>query len=210
MTHVRHHRPLMIAATAAALLLATGCTAADEGASPTTAATPTVSTASSGDPPPPGSTPFGAACPNLPDTGEGSLVDLSDRDWLDALAQVPALSQLSVTTALAGLGSDFSGLPEATVFAPTDAAFRALGVTRGRELLTNPSAAADVLRYHVVPQRLGPDSLAGEHRTVNGKTIEVNGSGEEFTVNGRAKITCGNLQTRNATVYLVDQVLEPS
>jgi uncharacterized surface protein with fasciclin (FAS1) repeats len=154
--------------------------------------------------------PFGTDCPNLPDTGDGSLVDLSNRDWIDALAQVPALSQLSVTTALAGLGNDFSGLQEATVFAPTDSAFRALGLTRGRELLTNPSAAADVLRYHVVPERLAPENLAGEHRTLSGQTIEIAGSGDDFTVNDTAKITCGNLQTQNASIYLVDHVLQPS
>lgn len=210
MTDIRRQRRLTVAAAAIALMLTAGCTATDNDSAPPTGGAPSVSPAPTNGTTPAGSQPFGAQCPNLPDTGDGSLVDLKNRDWVDALAQVPALSQLSVTTALAGLGSDFGGLQDATVFAPTDTAFRALGVTRGRELLTNPSAAADVLRYHVVPERLTPDNLAGEHRTLNGQTLEVSGSGEDFTVNGRAKISCGNLQTRNATIYLVDQVLQPS
>jgi hypothetical protein len=156
------------------------------------------------------SQPFGPSCPNLPDTGDGSLVDLSQRDWLTALAQVPAMSQLSVTTALAELGDDFSGLEDATVFAPTDVAFRTLGMARARELLTMPAEAADVVRYHVVPGRLAPKGLPGTHRTLTGQTVEVTGSGEDFTVNGQAAIICGNLQTKNANVYLIDKVLEPS
>jgi uncharacterized surface protein with fasciclin (FAS1) repeats len=154
--------------------------------------------------------PFGSACPNLPDGGAGSLVDLSNRDWITALGNIPALAQLSVTVALAGLGNDVTGMQQATIFAPTDSAFRDLGVVRGRQLLTNPSQAADVVRYHVVPVRLAPDALAGSHPTLTGQTIEVTGTGEDFTVDGKAKIICGNLQTQNATLYHVDQVLQPS
>ena len=154
--------------------------------------------------------PFGPGCPNLPDTGVGSLVDLSETDWITALAKVPALAQLSVTTALAALGDDFSGIEDATVFAPTDVAFRDLGAVGARRLLTNPAEAADVLRYHVVAGRLAPEELPGTHRTVLGQSLEVTGSGEDFTVDGRARVVCGNLQTKNATIYLIDRVLQPS
>jgi uncharacterized surface protein with fasciclin (FAS1) repeats len=66
-----------------------------------------------------------------------------------------------------------------------------------------------VLTYHVVPGRLSPDQLAGTHTTLQGGTIEVAGSGDSFTVNGTAKIVCGNVQTKNATVYIIDGVLLP-
>ncbi len=36
------------------------------------------------------------------------------------------------------------------------------------------------------------------------------GSGQDFTVNGNAKVLCGNVHTANATVYLVDTVLMPA
>ena len=194
-------------------LSAAACTAGD-GSSTAPTAPPASSSATTADPansPAGGVTqPFGPSCPNLPDTGDGSLVDLSQRDWLTALAHVPALSQLSVTTALAELGDDFSGLEEATVFAPTDVAFRTLGMARARELLTKPAEAADVVRYHVVPGRLTPEELPGTHRTLTGQTVEVTGSGEDYTVNGQAAIICGNLQTKNATIYLIDKLLQPS
>jgi uncharacterized surface protein with fasciclin (FAS1) repeats len=212
MINPRSRRIAAGVAAAALTLTAAGCTAGDERSTAPTAP-PASPSATAGEPAssPGGVTqPFGPGCPNLPDNGDGSLVDLSQRDWLTALAQVPALSQLSVTTALAELGDDFSGLEEATVFAPTDVAFRTLGMARARELLTRPAEAADVVRYHVVPGRLTPDELPGTHPTLTGQTIEVTGSGEDYTVNGQAAIICGNLQTKNATIYLIDKLLQPS
>ncbi len=38
--------------------------------------------------------------------------------------------------------------------------------------------------------------------------LTVEGSGEDFTI-GDASVVCGNVQTANATVYVVDQVLMP-
>ncbi|MEO6998899.1 MAG: fasciclin domain-containing protein, partial [Terracoccus sp.] len=38
----------------------------------------------------------------------------------------------------------------------------------------------------------------------------VKGSGENFTVGkADAKVVCGNVQTANATVYIIDSVLMP-
>ena len=51
--------------------------------------------------------------------------------------------------------------------------------------------------------------LAGDHKTLAGTTITVEGSGEDFTV-GEAKVVCGNVQTANATVYIIDGVLLPT
>ena len=49
---------------------------------------------------------------------------------------------------------------------------------------------------------------AGNAPVSNG-TIQVSGSGQDFTVNGNSRVVCGNIQTANATVYLIDQVLLP-
>jgi uncharacterized surface protein with fasciclin (FAS1) repeats len=62
----------------------------------------------------------------------------------------------------------------------------------------------------VVPGQLTPDQLAGSHKTLQGGTLEVSGSGEDFTINGTSSVVCGNIQTANATVYLIDQVLLPN
>ena len=52
--------------------------------------------------------------------------------------------------------------------------------------------------------------LAGDHKTLAGGTLKVTGSGEAFKVNGGNNVICGNVQTANATVYIVDGVLLPS
>jgi uncharacterized surface protein with fasciclin (FAS1) repeats len=81
---------------------------------------------------------------------------------------------------------------------------------------TMDSAMADpkgllttVLTHHVVEGRLAPEDLAGTHETLAGDKITVEGSGEDFTV-GEASVVCGNVQTANATVYIVDGVLMPT
>ena len=47
------------------------------------------------------------------------------------------------------------------------------------------------------------------HKTLEGADLMVGGSGSDFTVNGNSKVVCGNVQTENATVYIVDTVLMP-
>lgn len=206
-----------LAGVAAAMLLhlaVFGCTVApreDPGSPSVTAATPDSSEPNDEvSSPDPAGQPFGTQCPNLPAIGNGSLQDLSNQDWLTATASIPALSQLSVITTVTELRDDLASQQDVTVFAPTNAAFLAMGVTRARQLLTNPSEAGNVLRYHVVPGRLAANALAGKHQTLTGQSLEVTGSGEEFRVDGRARVVCGNIQTTNATLYLIDQVLVPS
>jgi hypothetical protein len=196
-------------------LLGGACTAGvDDGASAPPSATSTAAGPATSEPAaspgvPAGGT-FGSDCPNFPESGEGSLQDLSRRDWLLALAATPALSQWSVMTTVAGLQADFARLEEVTVFAPVDGAFQTLGVDRIRQLLQNPPEAGDLLRYHVVTRRLGTPELAGTHPTLlAGQQIEVTGSGQDFIVNGEAKVVCGNVQAANATIYLIDRVLVP-
>ena len=44
--------------------------------------------------------------------------------------------------------------------------------------------------------------------------MTIEGEGESFTIEGtvtemEASVICGNVQTANATVYIIDQVLTP-
>jgi uncharacterized surface protein with fasciclin (FAS1) repeats len=73
-----------------------------------------------------------------------------------------------------------------------------------------------VLTHHVIQGRLAPEQLAGTHTTLNNDEVTVEGSGDTFTIAGDATISqvdatviCGNVQTANATVYVIDQVLAP-
>ncbi len=103
---------------------------------------------------------------------------------------------------------------EFTVFAPVDTAFAALQKKMGPDFATlaKPAGAKTlqtVLTYHVVQGQLAPDQLAGSHKTLQGGTLEVSGSGQDFKINGNSTVICGNVKTANATVYLIDQVLLP-
>jgi uncharacterized surface protein with fasciclin (FAS1) repeats len=97
-----------------------------------------------------------------------------------------------------------------TVFAPVDDAFAKLPEQTVNSLAKpkNADALTSVLTYHVVPGQIAPADIDGKHKTVQGGTVNVTGSGDNLTVNG-AKVICGGVQTANATVYLIDSVLMP-
>ena len=75
-------------------------------------------------------------------------------------------------------------------------------------LQTDAELLTGILTYHVVEGQPSPEDVVGEHATLNGAQVEVMGSGDELMVNG-ANVVCGGVQTENATVYLIDQVLIP-
>ena len=126
-----------------------------------------------------------------------------------AVASNPQLSTLANAIRTAGLTDTLNNAQNLTVFAPTNDAFNKVGQAQLNSLLANKTQLTQTVEYHVVPQRLSPDQLAGTHKTMEGQTLTVTGSGEDFTVNNTASVVCGNIQTRNATVYLIDAVLTP-
>jgi uncharacterized surface protein with fasciclin (FAS1) repeats len=153
---------------------------------------------------------FGAACADVPTTGEGSVTGMADDPVATAASNNPLLSTLVSAVAAANLGDTLNSAENITVFAPANAAFDALDEATLDAAMADPSGLlTTVLTYHVVPQRLAPDQLAGDHETLEGETLTVDGSGEDFTVNGSANVVCGNVQTANATVYVIDGVLLP-
>lgn len=149
----------------------------------------------------------------VPD-GAGSVEGMSQDPVAVAASNNPLLTQL--TAAVSGqLNPDVNLVDtlnggEFTVFAPVDDAFAALPADTVAALQTPEGAATltSVLTYHVVPGQIAPDDLSGELTTVNGATVTVEGSGDDLTVNG-ANVICGGVQTANATVYLIDQVMMP-
>jgi uncharacterized surface protein with fasciclin (FAS1) repeats len=154
--------------------------------------------------------PFGAACSTVPASGPGSLEALAQDPVATAASNTPQLSTLVTAVTKADLVDTLNSAQAITVFAPTNDAFAAVPKPTLDKALGDPKGLlTTVLTYHVVPGQLTPDQLAGSHKTLQGGTLEVTGSGEDFTVNGSSSVVCGNLKTANATVYLIDQVLLP-
>ncbi|HEY7815587.1 MAG TPA: fasciclin domain-containing protein [Nakamurella sp.] len=97
---------------------------------------------------------------------------------------------------------------EFTVFAPVDSAFAKIDAGTMTTLKTNSELLSGILTYHVVAGQLDPSQVVGTHRTVNGASVTVTGSGDTLKVNN-AGVICGGVKTKNATVYLIDTVLMP-
>ena len=209
---------LTIAALALALplsLAACGSSDADAGAG--TGAGSSAPMASSAAPSPSesmmadtASRPFGPGCAAVPADGAGSFSGMASDPVATAASNNPLLSTLVTAVGEAGLGETLNTAKDVTVFAPTNDAFAALDKATLDKAMADPEGLlTTVLTNHVVEGRLAPDMLAGDHTTLAGTTITVEGSGEDFTV-GDAKVVCGNVQTANATVYIIDGVLLPA
>lgn len=154
---------------------------------------------------------FGPGCAAVPTDGPGSFDGMALDPVATAASNNPALSTLVTAVKKAGLVDSLNSADGITVFAPVNDAFAKLDKATLDKALGDPKGLlTTVLTYHVVPGRLSPDELAGKHTTLQGGSLTVTGSGEDFTVNGTAKVVCGNVPTANATVYLIDGVLLPS
>jgi len=152
--------------------------------------------------------PFGPGCAGVPTSGEGSVEGMADDPVATAASNNPLLKTLVAAVTQAGLVDTLNSAENLTVFAPTDDAFAAIPKKDLNALLKDKKALTAVLTHHVVGERLDPSAVAGEHETLNKDMLTVEGEGENFTI-GDATVVCGNVQTANATVYVVDQVLMP-
>ena len=153
---------------------------------------------------------FGAACSAVPKDGAGSFSGMATDPVATAASHNPVLSTLVTAVGKAGLVDSLNTAAGITVFAPINDAFGKLPKATLDKALGDPKGLlTTVLTYHVVAGRLTPAELPGMHKTLQGGSIDVTGSGTDFTVNGSAHVVCGNVPTANATVYLIDSVLLP-
>lgn len=147
----------------------------------------------------------------VPD-GEGSVAGMAKDPVAVAASNNPLLKTL--TSAVSGeLNPDVDlvdtlNSDEFTVFAPVDEAFAAIPEADLKAAVGDTDTLTSILTYHVVPGQLTPEEVVGMQTTVQGEDVEVTGSGDELMVNG-ASVICGGVQTANATVYLIDEVLMP-
>ncbi|MFE6746151.1 fasciclin domain-containing protein [Kitasatospora purpeofusca] len=221
MTAIQHRKPftaLLVGGILAASLTACG---GDDGGKATdtaagkatTAAATAPAAAPMADPaadPATAGQPFGTACAAVPKDGAGSFAGMAADPVATAASHNPLLSTLVAAVTKAGLVDTLNSAKDITVFAPTDDAFAKLPKKDLDAVLADKDKLTKILTYHVVPQRLSPTTLTGAHKTLETHEVTATGSTPDFTVNGSAKVLCGNVQTANATVYIVDNVLMPA
>ena len=159
--------------------------------------------------------PFGEGCTAVPADGEGSFTGMTDDPVATAASNNPVLSTLVQAVMQANLVDTLNSAQDITVIAPANPAFEAVPPDALQAVLADNAQLTAILSHHVIEGRLAPDELAGTHTTLGGDEVTIEGSGEDFTVAQTvtgipASVICGNVQTANATVYIVDQVLAPA
>ncbi|MEU3622186.1 fasciclin domain-containing protein [Amycolatopsis coloradensis] len=207
--------------TAVAALALTACSGSDSASSGSSSSAPApspsmsapMSSAASGEGVTTNADVFGPACSQLPQgSSPGSLDSMGPQPVASAASTNPLLTKLVAAVKATNLVDTLNSQPAITVFAPADPAFAALGDAKFAELAGKPDQLAPILQYHVVGKRYDAKGLESaktlESLNTAGGPLKIEGSGENMTVNG-AKVLCGNIPTKNATVFVIDTVMTP-
>ncbi len=153
---------------------------------------------------------FGPACASVPKSGAGSFTGMSTAPVATAASANPVLSTLVAAVKAAGLVDTLNSASNITVFAPDNAAFAKIPAATLKSVLANKAELTKILTYHVASGRKTAADLASGMaiKTLEGGDVMPAPKNGTYTVNG-ANVVCGNVQTANATVYIIDTVLMP-
>jgi len=153
---------------------------------------------------------FGPACSSVPKSGAGSFTGMATARVATAASANPVLSTLVTAVKKAGLVDTLNSAANITVFAPDNAAFAKLPKATLDKVLADKAELTKILTYHVADGRQTPGQLASGTgiKTLEGGMVTPGKMGETYAVNN-AHVVCGNVQTANATVYIIDTVLMP-
>ncbi|MBE3001002.1 fasciclin domain-containing protein [Nocardiopsis sp. HNM0947] len=153
---------------------------------------------------------FGPGCEDVPEEGAGSFDGMAEEPVATAASNNPLLSTLVEAVEEADLVDTLNSAEDITVFAPANDAFDEIPEEDLNALLEDQEQLTEVLTYHVVEGQHEPADLEdGTFTSLQGEDVTTEGAGEDFTVDGEAQVVCGNVQTANANVYIIDSVLMP-
>ena len=152
--------------------------------------------------------------PTDTDTGTGTDTDTDAGTILDGARGNPDFSILVTAIEATGLQGALGHPGDLyTVFAPTNAAFEALGTETIEALLADPDTLREILLYHVIA---GTVVDAATAVTLVGNSIEA-GSGDRFTLRldgsnlfvNDSLIVATDIAASNGIIHVIDQVLIP-
>jgi uncharacterized surface protein with fasciclin (FAS1) repeats len=155
--------------------------------------------------------PVGAGCSAIPADGAGSSAGMAQDPAATAASNNPVLSTLVTAVTEAGLVDTLNDTSaKYTIFAPANSAFEKIPAADLQALLADKAMLTDVLTYHVYAgQEYSIDELPDSLTMVNGGTVEIAPDGQTAEINGESVVVCGNVETANATVHIIDTVLMP-
>ncbi|HET9024142.1 MAG TPA: fasciclin domain-containing protein [Burkholderiaceae bacterium] len=131
------------------------------------------------------------------------------RTVTQVIAADPELSTLNDLIKESGLGETLSGPGPFTIFAPTNAAFKAVPPKTMSELAANKEMLRSVLTFHVLPVTAGvADVKTVNVKTVNGANLALARAGSFVTVDD-AMVTTADKVAGNGVVHVIDRMLLP-
>lgn len=140
-----------------------------------------------------------------------TTLDSFDQDWENETSEYkkkgkkPSFSTLKVALAKTGLMS-YVASNELTLFAPSDDAFAALGITK--QNVGNVENLEAILLYHAVEGEVYSGDLTnGFYETLNGAAVEITKT-DGVMVND-AEVIYADLQALNGVIHVIDAVLLP-
>jgi uncharacterized surface protein with fasciclin (FAS1) repeats len=111
----------------------------------------------------------------------------------------------------ADLVTTFQGTGTFTVFAPTDDAFKAVGIDQAFITANTKELLAAVLKYHVLGTKVSVAEIATanntEVTTLNGKAFVTKNAGG-VSING-AKVTSADVAASNGVIHVIDRLILP-
>ena len=129
-----------------------------------------------------------------------------------AMADEANFSTLVAALSAAGLVEAVSGEEQLTVFAPTNAAFDAVGKDAIADLLKpeNKEKLSKILTFHVVKGSVKSTDLTDgqEVETLQGGKLKVSIKDGKVMI-GKANVVTADVAASNGTIHVIDTVLMP-
>ncbi len=134
-----------------------------------------------------------------------------ERTIVDIAAGDNRFDTLVAAVTAAGLVDTLASPGPFTVFAPTDAAFAALGQDTINALLADTTALTNVLLYHVVAGEVPASAVVGlsSAETVLGAPIRIAVVDGGVVLNGSVNVIITDIRASNGIIHVIDAVLLP-
>lgn len=127
----------------------------------------------------------------------------------ETVAKTPSLQTFNALAAEAGMTETLKAAGPYTVFAPSDAAFKAVPAKTLDALKADKALLKSVISYHIVPSRVASaDVKPGNVKTVQGATVALARAGTFVTVE-EALVEQADIAATNGVIHVVDRVLMP-
>ena len=144
--------------------------------------------------------------------GSGEKKEMVKSDIVDTAVAAGSFNTLVAAVKAAGLVDTLKSDGPFTVFAPTDAAFKALPAGTVENLLKpeNKDKLVAVLTYHVVPGKVMSSDIAGKKlmvASVQGSKLNINATNGVMV--DAAKVVKADIVASNGVIHVIDKVVLP-